>query len=72
MDWTVKVDIWIVLMHGYYSLGERDYVVRSVLTNNEYVRAERDVKRWCGATLSCLNNKVFLRKGLDCDLQGTL
>ena len=26
MDWTVRVDIWIVLMNG-YSLGEHDNVV---------------------------------------------
>ena len=38
MDWTVRVDICIVLMNG-YSLGEHDNVVCSVLTNNEYVRA---------------------------------
>jgi len=23
-------------------------------------------KRWCGATMSCLNNEVFVRKGFDC------
>jgi hypothetical protein len=71
MDWTVRVDIWIVLMHG-ASVEERDNLVRSVLFNNEYVRAEWDVKRWCGETTTCLANEVFLRKGFDCELAGTM
>ena len=71
MDWTVRVDIWVVLMHG-STVEERNNLVRSVLKNNEYVRAEWDVKRWCGATASCLKNEVFLRKGFDYELGGTL
>lgn len=69
MDWTIRVNIWIVLMHDHQ---DRDQLVKSVLKNNEYIRAEWDVKRWCSDTTTCLNNEVFLRKGFDCDLQGTL
>lgn len=70
MDWTVRVDIWVVLMHG-TARQERDELVRTVLKNNEYVQAEWDIKRWCAETGACLNNEVFLRKGfnpLPCEL----
>ena len=71
MDWTVRVDIWVVLMHG-ASKADRDQFVRDVLKGNEYVQAEWDVKRWCNENGHCLNNEVFLRKGfnpLPCDIQ---
>ena len=64
MDWTVRVDIWIILMHG-QSRQERDDLVRTVLSKNEYVQAEWDIKRWCADTGACLNNEVFLRKGFN-------
>ena len=74
MDWTVRVDIWIVLMHG-ASRAERDELVRKVLLNNEYVQAEWDIKRWCQENGLCINNEVFLRQGfnpLPCELKRTL
>jgi hypothetical protein len=64
MDWTVRVDIWIILFHGGVN-ADRDTVVRDVLINNEYVQAEWDIKRWCSDTGKCLNNEVYLRKGFD-------
>jgi hypothetical protein len=70
MDWTVRVDIWVILMHG-TSHQERDDLVRTVLKNNEYVQAEWDIKRWCSESGACLNNEVFLRQGfnpLPCDV----
>jgi len=63
MDWTVRVDIWIVLMHGQHV--NRDLLTRDVLLRNEYVAAEWDIKRWCEALGACLNNQVFLRKGFN-------
>ena len=71
MDWTVRVDIWVVLMHG-ASKAERDELVRKVLKGNEYVQAEWDIKRWCSENGNCLNNEVFLRKGfnpLPCEIK---
>ena len=71
MDWTVRVDIWVVLMHG-ASKADRDELVRTVLKGNEYVQAEWDIKRWCNENGNCLNNEVFLRKGfnpLPCEIQ---
>lgn len=71
MDWTVRVDIWVILMHG-ATKAERDQLVRTVLKGNEYVQAEWDIKRWCSETGQCLNNEVFLRKGfnpLPCEIQ---
>jgi len=65
MDWTVRVDIWIILMHGQQSKQDRDDLVRTVLSKNEYVQAEWDIKRWCADTGVCLNNEVFLRKGFN-------
>ena len=64
MDWTVRVDIWVILMHG-SQRAERDELVRKVLKSNEYVQAEWDVKRWCSENGMCLNNEVFLRKGFN-------
>lgn len=64
MDWTVRVDIWVVLFHGGIH-ADRDKLVRKVLINNEYVQAEWDIKRWCSDTGKCLNNEVYLRKGFD-------
>ena len=64
MDWTVRVDIWIILFHGGVS-ADRDKLVRDVLIGNEYVQAEWDVKRWCSDAAHCMNNEVFLRKGFD-------
>jgi len=74
MDWTVRVDIWVILMHG-ATRPERDNVVRHVLNRNEYVQAEWDIKRWCEENGLCLNNEIFLRKGfnpLPCDIQEAL
>ena len=74
MDWRVRVDIWVILMHG-ATRAERDELVRLVLRNNEYVQAEWDVKRWCPENSQCLNNEVFLRQGfcpLPTELQRTL
>lgn len=64
MDWTVRVDIWVILMHG-ADKAERDELVRKVLKLNEYVQAEWDIKRWCSDNGTCLNNEVFLRKGFN-------
>jgi len=65
MDWTVRVDIWIVLANG-GQRSDRDQYVRDVLLRNDYVAAEWDIKRWCPPTIGhCLNNEVFLRKGFD-------
>jgi hypothetical protein len=74
MDWTVRVDIWVILMHG-SSKKDRDELVRKVLKGNEYVQAEWDIKRWCNENGQCLNNEVFLRKGfnpLPCDFYNKL
>ena len=64
MDWSVRVDIWVVLMHGVAKV-DRDEIVRRVLVGNEYVQAEWDIKRWCDEKGNCLNNEVFLRKGFN-------
>ena len=64
MDWRVRVDIWVILMHG-AQRAARDELVRNVLLNNEYVQAEWDIKRWCPENSQCLNNEVFLRKGFN-------
>jgi hypothetical protein len=74
MDWTVRVDIWVVLMHG-ATKADRDQLVRNVLKGNEYVQAEWDVKRWCSENGHCLNNEIFLRQGfnpLPCELRQAL
>jgi hypothetical protein len=74
MDWTVRVDIWVILLHG-ATKADRDDLVRKVLTGNEYVQAEWDIKRWCSENETCLNNEVFLRKGfnpLPCEIQETM
>jgi hypothetical protein len=71
MDWTVRVDIWVILLHG-ATKADRDELVRKVLKGNEYVQAEWDIKRWCSENETCLNNEVFLRKGfnpLPCEIQ---
>ena len=60
MDWTVRADIWVVLMHG-ISRADREQLVRNVLKGNEHIQAEWDVKRWCSENGHCLNNEIFLR-----------
>jgi len=66
MDWTVRVDIWIVVKHGETSeKHDRDKVVDRVMRNNQYVKAEWDIKRWCAENGLCLNNEVYLRKGFN-------
>jgi len=69
MDWTVRVDIWVVLMHGATD-SDRNALVASVLERNQYHMAWWDIRRWCERNGMCLNNQVFLREGvnpLPCD-----
>ena len=63
MDWTVRVDIWIIVMEE----NPNNETVKTVLENNEYVEAEWDINRWCDESNmgQCENNKVFLRKGFN-------
>ena len=68
MDWTVRVDIWIIVMDKKTEeMEERNKVVKSVLDRNEYVEAEWDIKRWCDESNKgqCENNTVFLRKNFN-------
>mmetsp|Transcript_20536 Transcript_20536/g.27023 ORF Transcript_20536/g.27023 Transcript_20536/m.27023 type:complete len:1022 (+) Transcript_20536:100-3165(+) len=66
MEWTVRVDIWIVLLDSNPdTTGSRDQLVRTVLEGNEYVQADWDIKRWCEVEGHCLPNEVFLRKGFN-------
>ena len=68
MDWTVRVDIWIIVMDKKTpEMEERNKVVRSVLDRNEYVEADWDIKRWCDESAKgrCENNTVFLRKNFN-------
>jgi len=64
MDWTVRVDIWVVLMHGGTDT-DRNMLVGQVLQRNEYHMAWWDIRRWCVQNGMCLNNQVFLRKGVN-------
>jgi len=65
MDWTVRVDIWVIELSGVHE--DRDEVVRRVLRNNDYVKAEWDIKRWCNPVMMghCMPNEVWLRKGFN-------
>ena len=68
MDWTVRVDIWIIVMDKKTEeMEERNKVVKSVLDRNEYVEAEWDIKRWCDESNKgqCENNTIFLRKNFN-------
>jgi len=62
MDWTVRVDVWVIEMNGY---DDRDDLVRDVLLKNDYVKAEWDISRWCNPYMmgTCMPNEVFLAKG---------
>jgi len=68
MDWTVRVDIWIIVMDKKTpEMEERNKVVKSVLDRNEYIEADWDIKRWCDESAKgrCENNTVFLRKNFN-------
>ena len=66
MFWNVRVDIWIILFDEEPANLPYHQVARNVLSNNEYVQAEWDIKRWCGEELNkCRRNEVWLRKGFN-------
>jgi len=66
MFWNVRVDIWIVLFDEEPASLTYHETARSVLSNNEYVQAEWDIKRWCGEDIGkCRRNEVWLRKGFN-------
>ena len=62
MDWNVKVDIWVIELDGN---EDRNDKARSILNDNDYVKAEWDIKRWCSNDMKghCMPNEVFLAKG---------
>lgn len=64
MDWTVRVDVWVIELDGY---EDRNDVVRTVLTNNDYVKAEWAISRWCNPYMMgrCMPNEVWLAKGFN-------
>ena len=66
MFWNVRVDIWIILFDEEPANLSYHQVARNVLSNNEYVQAEWDIKRWCGEELNkCRRNEVWLRRGFN-------
>ena len=69
-DWTLRVDIWVIVMDNMprdnNAYITRDQTLRNALMSNEYVPAEWDIKRWCALDKKrCLSNEVFLRKGFN-------
>lgn len=65
MDWTVRVDVWVIELDDDDVRPERKVAVRDLLTDNDYVRAEWDVRRWCNPYMmgSCVPNEVWLQRG---------
>lgn len=64
MDWTVRVDVWVIELDGY---ADRNEVVREVLRGNDYVKAEWEIARWCNPYMMghCMPNEVWLAKGFN-------
>jgi len=63
MDWNVSVDIWVLELDE--TGGMSHETLRASLQLHGYVRAKWDIKLWCDAPNSCMQNEVWLREGFN-------
>lgn len=60
MNWSVRVDIWVILMEE--RDGLRHDTIRAALSLHDYVPAAWDIKLWCIDPANCMANEVWLQK----------
>jgi len=63
MDWSVSVDIWVLELDE--TGGMSHETLRASLKLHGYVQAKWDIKLWCDAPNSCMQNEVWLREGFN-------
>ncbi|KAL3807770.1 hypothetical protein ACHAXA_007583 [Cyclostephanos tholiformis] len=63
MDWSVQVDIWVILMEQ--KEGVTHDTARAALKLNYYVPAAWDIKLWCDTPTNCMENEVWLQKNFN-------
>lgn len=63
MDWNVSVDIWVLELDE--TGGKSHATLRAALKIHGYVHAKWDIKLWCDAPNSCMQNEVWLREGFN-------
>jgi len=65
MDWTVRVDVWVIELDDDKQQHNNNELAREMLRNNQYVKAEWEIQRWCNPYMMghCMPNEVWLKKG---------
>ncbi len=63
MDWNVSVDIWVLELDE--TGGMSHETLRAALKLHGYIQAKWDIKLWCDAPNSCMQNEVWLREGFN-------
>lgn len=63
MDWSVRVDIWVILMEQ--KEGATHDTARAALKLHDYVPAAWDIKLWCDSPMNCMENEVWLQKNFN-------